>query len=105
MPTKPKAAAPAPTGTSLPAGSLKYLLTDEEGITRNLDRSPGNTQTVALVIVVAEDGTTESHRATKVEVLGKVSLAYSQHALLLPYSNRRPSIHAAYTTTAEVVID
>jgi hypothetical protein len=106
--TAKKSAKPAEvsgTGTRLPAGPLKYLLTDEEAISRNLERSPGNTQSVAVVIVVAEDGTTESHRATSVEVLGKVSLAYSQHALLLPYSNRRPSIRAAYTTTAEVVLD
>lgn len=106
--TAKKSAKPAEAivaGTRLPAGPLKYLLIDPEMIARNLERSLGKTQPIAVVIVVAEDGTTQDYRATTVEVLGKVSLSYSQQAFLLPHSNRRASMHAAYSTTAEVVID
>jgi hypothetical protein len=87
----------------LPAGSLKLLLIDLATVERNVDRGENSAAPVAIVAEQLPDGSYEFHTGFGVTVNGPSQLTYSQHSPLLELDRKR--LRAAYSTTAEVVID
>ncbi len=84
---------------TIPAGTRKVILIDNEAAHRNSKRRVGRTEKVLRIIVEDTTGPLQIIKANTARCLGVSTVEYSQHGFVA--GNQR----AALVTTGEVVID
>jgi hypothetical protein len=84
---------------TLPEGTRKIILIDNEAAERNAKRRAGRTEKVLRVIVEDQTGPVQIVRAMTARCVSAATVEYSQHGFVA--GNQR----AALVTTGEVVLD